>query len=122
MQRACGSWEKVLNRRRLSRPVAEETLRLEKREGLWEKNFNLSVWKCSGSSSYCRRVGLGSFLLLFCLREGEESFWDEKSEGEGREPGSGIRTKRKVGCFGYAVVSMMGNHNLRKGIIWVRLR
>lgn len=56
--------------------------------------------KCSGSSSYCRRVGLGSFLLLFCLREGEESFWDEKSEGEGREPRSGIRTKRKVGCFG----------------------
>lgn len=43
MQRACGSWEKVLNRRRLSRPVAEETLGTEKREGLWEKNFNLSV-------------------------------------------------------------------------------
>ena len=122
MQRACGSWEKVLNRGRLSRPMAEETFRTERREGLWEKNFNLSVWRCSGSSLYCSRVSLGSFLLLFFLREGEESFWDEKSEGEGREPRSGIRTKRKVRCFGGAVASRVGNHNLRKGIIWVHLR
>lgn len=40
---------------------------------------------------------MGKFSL--CRREGEESVWDGKSKGEGREPRSGIRTRRKAGML-----------------------
>ena len=41
---------------------------------------------------------MGKFLL--CRREGEESVWDGKSKGEGREPRAGMRTRRKAGMIG----------------------